>query len=204
MTDWSQNTSAQPGNVQTRPGAVPEWLEGSWNSDAEEPAGIYPSPTRPPLAYPSTGFPTDNDQVRFPEFTSVTSQEATPTQAPRWWSYLIAAVLCGVIALGYGFFGHGVRSSSMDLMFLYPLVGGALLVLTDRIARQGYEGPYRLGVNLVVSGLATLTVGAFLRGIVEIAGSSSPFIEWFTTAGWGLTVVGVVTIVWAIVRIRRA
>lgn len=86
----------------------------------------------------------------------------------------------------YAIFGHGVRSSAMTWMFLYPLIGGALLyflilLLIPWINR--FAG-YRLFYNTYNSGIALLTVGSFLKGILNIAGSSSPYTGLFQTVGW--------------------
>jgi hypothetical protein len=103
----------------------------------------------------------------------------------RFFVYMAISVLCVIIAQVYALFGHGVRSAYMDYMFLYPLVGGAIAFLFFRGKKKS-----RLGYNLYNSGLAALTVGALLRGIVEIAGTGSPWISCFTAAGWLFTAAG--------------
>jgi hypothetical protein len=99
--------------------------------------------------------------------------------------YIAISVLCVIIAQVYALFGHGLRSAYMDYMFLYPLVGGAIVFLFPRGKKNS-----RLGYNLYNSGLAALTAGALLRGIVEIAGTGSPWIACFTAVGGLLTAAG--------------
>jgi prolipoprotein diacylglyceryltransferase len=60
-------------------------------------------------------------------------------------------------------------------MFLYPLIGGALFyfiiyVFTNKISKFKC---YRLFFNIYNSGIATLTFGSFIKGILELAGADS-------------------------------
>lgn len=89
------------------------------------------------------------------------------------------------INYGYGIFGHGVSSAAMTWMFLYPLLGGVLLfflisAFTPEIT--GMKG-YRLFFNTYNSGIAALTSGSFLKGVLEIAGTSSLYILIFYGTG---------------------
>ncbi|MGE4548332.1 MAG: hypothetical protein AB7C89_02140 [Intestinibacillus sp.] len=107
--------------------------------------------------------------------------------------YLALAFAAVAVNLIYGAFGHGVHAAAMTFMFLYPLVGGALVFLLCGLrfpALRRVRG-YRLCYNAYHSGIATLTVSSFLHGILEIAGTSSPF-----TAG--LYAFGAVCIVFAL------
>jgi hypothetical protein len=72
----------------------------------------------------------------------------------------------------------------MDLMFLYPLAGGALpFFVLSRMPRFPEGRFFRPACNLYNSGIAALTVGSLLRGIVEIAGTGSAWIGPFFAAG---------------------
>ncbi len=88
----------------------------------------------------------------------------------------------------YGLFGHGVRSAAMTWMFLYPLLGGTLLfgLLDPFLPQPRRVSCYRLCFNLYNSGIAALTAAAFLQGIVEIAGTGTPFTAIMYGAGWTL------------------
>ena len=94
----------------------------------------------------------------------------------------------------YAVFGHGVRSPSMTWMFLYPLIGGTLVYFLIKIFFPWINHflGYRLFSNLYNSGIATLTVGSFLKGILEIAGTSSPYTILFFVTGWLLTASGII------------
>jgi len=102
--------------------------------------------------------------------------------------YLLISVLCIVITIVYARFGHGIRSYYMDLMFLYPLIGGAAAVIIA-LVRRGFS---RLGFNLFNSGIAALTAGSLLQGVVEIAGTSSEYIILFYVFGGLFALVGLV------------
>ena len=100
-------------------------------------------------------------------------------------TYLILSVLAIVVNKVYGMFGHGVSSKAMTWMFLYPLIGGTLFYLAingfaNKISR--FSG-YRLAYNIYNSGIATLTFGSFLKGIIQIAGASSPYIVFYYVVG---------------------
>lgn len=109
-------------------------------------------------------------------------------------TYLIVSVVCVAINYIYGIFGHGVSSAAMTYMFLYPLLCGALPfallwllgVQTDRISH------FRLCYNAYNSGLVLLTIGSMLRGVFEIAGTSSPYVVILTICGWSAIAVSAI------------
>ncbi|MDR1733351.1 MAG: hypothetical protein LBR73_00485 [Oscillospiraceae bacterium] len=101
-------------------------------------------------------------------------------------NYSALSLLCVLLTNVYALFGHGIRSQAMDLMFLYPLIGGSLVV-TYCLCKELLP---RTGFNLFNAGLTTLTVGAFLSGILEIAGTASPYIPGFYIIGGVLCAAG--------------
>jgi LPXTG-motif cell wall-anchored protein len=105
--------------------------------------------------------------------------------------YLLLCVLCVVVTNVYALFGHGIRSDSMDWMFLYPLFGGVVFIALGLVLGR----LPRFAANLYHAGLAALTVGSLLRGILEIAGTSSAYTKYFTLAGGLLTLFGAIGIV---------
>lgn len=76
----------------------------------------------------------------------------------------------------------------MDLLFLLPLFGA----LPNLIAFVAKLKPSVLSGLLISCATATLTVWSLLRGIVEIAGTDSPYIVLFLAAGALLYVAGLV------------
>ena len=108
--------------------------------------------------------------------------------------YLAVSAFCIVFDRVYALFGHGVYSASMSLMFLYPLVGGALpfMLLWQFAPRGDSVRHYRLYYNCYNSGLAALTVQSLLSGIFEIAGTASRYLMFFVVCGWAMTAAGLV------------
>ena len=99
--------------------------------------------------------------------------------------YAAAATLCVLFNNIYALFSHGVRAAAMTWMWLYPMAGAALYVLCALLLPQLLTAPkYRLCTRLWTAGLATLTVGALLRGILDIAGATSPYLLAYTVVGW--------------------
>ena len=112
--------------------------------------------------------------------------------------YLLLSLFAVFVDNIYAYFGHGVRSHSMTFMFLYPLLGGSFLyflidvVMPDVKRKRGY----RLFLNLYNAGIATLTTGSFLNGILEIAGTGSPFTILFFITGWIFSGTGILILVY--------
>jgi hypothetical protein len=106
--------------------------------------------------------------------------------------YMILSVAAIIINNIYTMFGHGVTSAAMTWMFLYPLLGGTLvMLLIKRIAPTAVKAPgFRLAFNLYNSGIAVLTVASFLRGILEIAGADSPYTIPFYIVGIAFAAAG--------------
>lgn len=86
----------------------------------------------------------------------------------------------------YSLYGHGVSSDAMTFMFLYPLLGGFIFFLIIRLffSKIYYFSGYRVFFNIHNSGIATLTIGSFLRGIFEIAGTASNYVKYYYIFGW--------------------
>ena len=100
--------------------------------------------------------------------------------------YLITAFLAVFIHWIYSLFSHGVSSPAMTWMFLYPLLGGVLCftVLGFALCRVYCLPGYRLFFNAYNSGIATLTISSFLKGVFDIAGTESVYLGALYVAGW--------------------
>jgi len=109
--------------------------------------------------------------------------------------YMILSFVAIIVNNVYALFGHGVTSAAMIWMFLYPLLGGTLvMLLIELIVPSAVKAPgFRLAFNLYNSGIATLTVASFLRGILEIAGADSPFTLPFYIVGGAFIAGGLLT-----------
>lgn len=98
--------------------------------------------------------------------------------------YLLAAISCALLGAVYERFSHGVYSYYMIYAFAFPLVGGTLPYLT----LGGWWNPG----GFYHAGIATLTVGSIVEGILEIYGTTNVLITVYWMAGWGLVSVGVI------------
>lgn len=115
--------------------------------------------------------------------------------------YAILSLLLIGINWIYGLFGHGVNSPYMTFMFLYSLLGGSLfyLALYKSVPQLIKSKGFRIFYNLYNSGLATLIVGSFLTGILEIAGTGSDYQKYFFIGGFGLIGIAITIMVFVIV-----
>lgn len=104
--------------------------------------------------------------------------------------YVIITIICVVINYVYSFFGHGVSSDSMTYMFLYPLIGG--VAVFGLCAMFNIKAKSRIAYNLYNSGIAALTVGSMLKGVFDIAGTSSGYLAIYTFGGGALCLIGIV------------
>ncbi|MDK2780010.1 MAG: hypothetical protein PWP61_307 [Trichococcus sp.] len=107
-------------------------------------------------------------------------------------TYSVWTVLTITTEKIYRLFGHGVTSPAMTWMFLYPLAGGLLiyLVATAKVGIVDTER-FRSFSNLYHSGIATLTVGNFLKGVLEIAGTDSVYLAYFCIVGSSMVLLGI-------------
>jgi hypothetical protein len=121
------------------------------------------------------------------------------------WIYLILSVIAAAFDKVYGVFGHGVDSSSMTWMFLYPLLGGALFyfIIERFIPHIIKYSWYRLFCNIYNSGIATLTFGSLLKGIFDIAGTSSSYLVFFYIVGGGFIAAGLIMMFIKIIGQKR-
>lgn len=120
-------------------------------------------------------------------------------------TYIALTILTIAVNKIYGIFGHGVSSNSMTWMFLYPAIGGFLLftligIFLPNIYR--FTG-YRIFFNLHNSGIALLTLGSFLKGVFDIAGTGSTYLSVYSVAGWLFITFGLAVLSILIVNYKR-
>ena len=100
--------------------------------------------------------------------------------------YLFATLFCIVLNYVYSLFGHGVSSPFMSYAFVFSLVLGVIgFLLLDRLNLNN-----RVAFNLYNAGIATLTVGSILRGVIDIAGADTVYPVYYFYVGAILVVVG--------------
>ena len=106
---------------------------------------------------------------------------------------IFGTLFCIVFAVVYNQFGHGVTSPYMNFMFLYPLVlgvGGYLILM--RVHRtECFFTPWSKWYHW---GIVTLVFGNALKGIFDIAGTSSPYVVLYWIVGGMLIFIGTIGI----------
>ena len=83
--------------------------------------------------------------------------------------YVFTALFCIAFNYIYSLFGHGVSSPFMSYAFVFSLVLG--VVGFTVFGRLNLDN--RIAYNLYNAGIATLTVGSILQGIIDIAGADA-------------------------------
>ncbi|MBP7348067.1 MAG: hypothetical protein KA965_05245 [Butyrivibrio sp.] len=89
--------------------------------------------------------------------------------------YIGITVFCGIFGTVYEYYSHGVYSIYMQLMFLFPLMGGiipnVLQLIIPRIPKANATVK-----KLWNCGVATLTIGSAMTGVFEIYGGAVPIL----------------------------
>ncbi len=105
--------------------------------------------------------------------------------------YLSLSILCALFGAVYESFSHEVYSFYMIYAFAFPLAGGALPygILSAFHLRQCSSA---LARNLYHSGIATLTAGSIVRGILDIYGTTNSLSRYYWVVGFFAVAMGVV------------
>ena len=96
--------------------------------------------------------------------------------------YLGVTVFCVVFCLIYEYFSFGEHSDTMRLMFLAPMVGGAMPFLILAMRRKAWSLS-RAAYNLWNSGIAVLVSGCLVKGIIEVSGRVSDYDMFYWVGG---------------------
>lgn len=103
--------------------------------------------------------------------------------------YLLASVVCASFGAVYERFSHEVYAYSMIYAFLFPLAAGALPLAAIRVVSPEREAASFFPVEYHC-GIATLTAGSIVCGILEIYGTTNSLTRWYWIVGIGLCAVG--------------
>ena len=101
-------------------------------------------------------------------------------------TYLFTTLFCIALNYVYSLFGHGVSSPFMSYAFIFSLVLGVV----GFILLGWLDLDNRVAFNLYNAGIATLTVGSILRGIIDIAGADTTYPFFYFFVGTVFVVVG--------------
>ena len=102
--------------------------------------------------------------------------------------YLAASVFCALFGAVYELFSHGVFSYWMIYAFFFPLLLGA--IPSFLLLRRGKAFPRRAAADCIHGGVAWLTVGSIVQGVLEIYGTTNPLVKAFWLIGAGLLLIG--------------
>ena len=102
-------------------------------------------------------------------------------------AYLLAAVCCALFGAVYELFSHEVYSFFMIYAFAFPLLLGVIPFFL--MYKHGRRFPGK-AADLVHAGVAALTVGSIMQGVLQIYGTSSPLTAVYWAAGVVLVSVG--------------
>ena len=96
--------------------------------------------------------------------------------------YFLIGLFCAFFGAVYEMFSHEVYSFYMIYAFAFPLIGGTLpFWVLARLPRFGYPGA--VARTLYHSGIATLTVGSIVRGVLDIYGTTNVLSGYYFKAG---------------------
>ena len=116
--------------------------------------------------------------------------------------YMLVTIFCAVFGGIYECFSHGVYSFYMIYAFAFPLAGGALPFFIIFWSRAKIY-PCVAARNFYHSGIATLTVGSILRGVLDIYGTTNSLVQYYFYAGIAFTIAGALIYVLQIEKRRR-
>lgn len=96
--------------------------------------------------------------------------------------YLFISLFCILFGAIYEVYSHEVYSYYMIYAFVFPLVGGTLLFsVLGLIKIRIYSRTFAR--NFYHSGVATLTVGSIVQGILDIYGTTNMLTGWYWRIG---------------------
>lgn len=96
--------------------------------------------------------------------------------------YLCITLFVGLFSAVYEYFSFGVYSNYMIFLYMFPLVAGVLPFAAAGLV-NGLPCPSPASERVYNCGVATLTVGSCLAGVLEIYGTTSIYIQFYWITG---------------------
>lgn len=90
--------------------------------------------------------------------------------------YITCSICLFFFQMIYHLFSHGVVSNELKYVWLIPLLGGLVILFLDWPLHTLSN---RLAFNMFNTSLALLCNVLILQGILDIAGSDSPYLTYF-------------------------
>lgn len=97
-------------------------------------------------------------------------------------TYLLISLFCLLFGVIYEHFSHEVYSGYMIYAFAFPLLGGTLPFLAMSLAKVK-SVPGTLLQKIYHCGIATLTVGSIVQGMLDIYGTTNSLTIIYRIAG---------------------
>lgn len=110
--------------------------------------------------------------------------------------YVLVGAFCLLFHFIYTSCSYGASSVVMAGMWLVPMVGGAAPAWVLAVKNRG-QSVTRVSFNLWNSGIATLTAGFLVRGIINISGRFTQYDQLYWALAACLLVAAVLAGVWA-------
>ena len=129
------------------------------------------------------------------EYSKPAEAEQNPKQSRRIplriaRNYFIVAAICAAVGFIYELFSHQVWSIYMIGAFAVPLVLGVIPNLIIAIGKL--KTPGLAAENLYACGVATLTLGSLLKGVLQIYGTTNDLLEYYWLVGAGFAGLGLI------------
>lgn len=115
--------------------------------------------------------------------------------------YLAAAVFCAIFGAVYEAFSHEVYTPFMYLACLIPLLPGTMPYIVIHMAHLPL--PSKLSQHLYAFGIATLTVGSIMQGVLIIYGTTNMLMPIYGAAGTAMLLSGLISYAAALIRRRQ-
>ena len=97
--------------------------------------------------------------------------------------YIGVTIFCAIFGIIYEFNAHNVFSNSMMFGFMWPLFGGVVFYTFLKFVLKNYL-PSQAASYAYNCGLATLTVGCYFKGVIEIYGTTrEKYVILYTVVG---------------------
>ena len=120
---------------------------------------------------------------------TVTSKANTHPALKTARHYAIMAAICLIIGIVYEIFSHDVISVFMIGAFIIPLVLGVLPNLCIGLRRL--KTPCHTAENAYACGIITLTIGSFLKGVLDIFGTTNSLLKYYFVVGAAFIILGI-------------
>lgn len=114
--------------------------------------------------------------------------------------YLAVSIFLIILNYVYSLFSHGVSSNYMVYMFVYPLIGVVINLILLMNKKKLNIKMFYTGKSILNYGIATLVVGSFIKGVLEIAGTDSIYLIYYFYIGIILISSGLLVLLYSLYR----